>query len=128
MEDKCHSRWKEVLHQWRFLGEDLKLHYLQYTRMDSYSGVVTCLWRHSNIFIYELSFRDTKVTASCKNWKTWPKQAALNFLLLLVAIAFTVVNVYQKLPMLQVIFQWIIIIILISFERNMYRNLCVFLA
>ena len=81
--------------------------------MCSYSGVVTCLWRHGNIFICEVSVSGTKVTASCKNRKTFmTKIGTLNFLLLLVSI-------YQKLSTLQVIFQWIIIIILKSSDKNM---------
>ena len=77
--------------------------------MDSYSGIIICFWRHGNIFIYELSVSSTKVTASCKNWKTlMTKTGALNFLLLLVDIVFTAANVYQKLFILQVIFQRII--------------------
>ena len=81
--------------------------------MEIYSGVVTCFWRHGNIFIYELSVSGTKVTGCCKNRKTFmTKLDVLNFLLLLVGIVFTKVNVYQKLSTLQVIFQWIIIIIL----------------
>ena len=88
--------------------------------MCSYSGVVTCLWRHGNIFICEVSVSGTKVTASCKNRKTFmTKIGTLNFLLLLV-------NIYQKLSTLQVIFQWIIIIILKSSDKNMlfqHRNL-----
>ena len=94
--------------------------------MGSHSGVVTS-WRRGNFFLYGLSVRSTKVTASCKNQKTlMTKIGALNFLLLSVDIVFTVVKVYQKLITLQATFQWIIIIILISFNKNMLfqcRNL-----
>ena len=54
------------------------------------------------------------------------KIGALNFLLFLIDLVFTVVNVYQTLSTLQIIFQWIVIIILTSFDKNMlfqHRNL-----
>ena len=95
--------------------------------MGSYSGVVTCLWRCDNIIIYELSVSGMKVTAICKNWKNIDDQnRRLEFLVALGWHSFYCSQRFQELFTLQVIFQWIIIIILTSFDKNMlfqYRNL-----
>lgn len=63
-------------------------------------------WRSWTLFT--LSIGITKVTTSCENRKkySWPKIRALNFLLFLVDIFFTVVKVFQKLSTFQVIFQF----------------------
>ena len=86
------------------------------------------VWKKIEKLISVPSFiRHLRVTASCKNRKTFmTKIGALNILLILVNIVFTVVKIYQKLCTLQVIFQWSIIVILISFDKNILlqcRNL-----
>ena len=86
------------------------------------------VWKKIEKLISVSSFiRHLRVTATCKNRKTFmTKIVALNILLILADIVFTVVKIYEKLSTLQVIFQWSIIVVLISFDENILfqcRNL-----